>query len=426
MRKRLTHNLGLKLISILLSVILWLVVVNISDPVETKTFSNIQVTIKNQTAITDKGKVYEIKDSSDKVSVTVKAPRSVIDKLSAADLQASADLEEITDWDTVDIDVSSSRYADEILEITPRTKTMKVSIEDSATKQLAINVVASGTPGDGYALGDSTCTPNIVRVSGPASVVNQISKVVASVNIDGMTSMIKTNSSLKYYDSDGKQIESSSLDYSVDEVFTTVTMLKTKQVPLKFVVKGEPADGYKYTSVGSVPETVTIAGTAATLDKIESIKLTQEPIDITDATANVQKVIDISKYLPDGTKLADSSEASILVTAVIEPLITKDFTIPYNELSVKNLDSDYSIVYDTTDSNLLVSVKGLEKNVNNASLDTLNVYLDVDGLALGTHTSNLSVTLPDGVTLQSSKQIKYKIVKKDSLVTESSKSGSNN
>ena len=46
--RRLTRNLGLKIISFLLAVTLWLLVVNIDDPVVRWTYLDVPVTIKMQ------------------------------------------------------------------------------------------------------------------------------------------------------------------------------------------------------------------------------------------------------------------------------------------------------------------------------------------------------------------------------------------
>lgn len=43
MKKGLMNNWGLKILSFLLAVMLWLIVVNIDDPVTTQTFNNIPV-----------------------------------------------------------------------------------------------------------------------------------------------------------------------------------------------------------------------------------------------------------------------------------------------------------------------------------------------------------------------------------------------
>lgn len=45
MQKRITKNLTLKILAFLIAVFLWLIVVNIDDPVDDKTFSNIPVQV---------------------------------------------------------------------------------------------------------------------------------------------------------------------------------------------------------------------------------------------------------------------------------------------------------------------------------------------------------------------------------------------
>ena len=52
MRKRITNNLALKILAFLIAAFLWLVVVNIDDPVDDKTFSNIPVQV---THVSDRG-----------------------------------------------------------------------------------------------------------------------------------------------------------------------------------------------------------------------------------------------------------------------------------------------------------------------------------------------------------------------------------
>ena len=93
MRKLLTNNLGLKLLSVIAAVMLWLVIVSMNDPVAYQDFSGIRVTMLNEDAVTDKDKVYRIEDNSDIISVRVQAKRSVLQKLSSEDFTATAYME---------------------------------------------------------------------------------------------------------------------------------------------------------------------------------------------------------------------------------------------------------------------------------------------------------------------------------------------
>ncbi|OYP06199.1 hypothetical protein CG709_10120, partial [Lachnotalea glycerini] len=132
MRKKLTHNWGLKIISVLFAIVLWLIVVNIVDPVETKTFNNVHVTVENESVIKDQGKVYDITDNSDTISVSVKGRRSALEALKSTDLVAIADMKEMIVKDSVPIDVTASKYNDKIQDISPKTRTKKNRKEEPA------------------------------------------------------------------------------------------------------------------------------------------------------------------------------------------------------------------------------------------------------------------------------------------------------
>lgn len=80
MRKRITNNLALKILAFLIAAFLWLVVVNIDDPVDDKTFSNIPVQVTHEEVITDNNNTYQIVDNTQEINVTVTAQRSVLDK----------------------------------------------------------------------------------------------------------------------------------------------------------------------------------------------------------------------------------------------------------------------------------------------------------------------------------------------------------
>ena len=76
MRKRITNNLALKILAFLIAAFLWLVVVNIDDPVDDKTFSNIPVQVTHEEVITDNNNTYQIVDNTQEINVTVTAQRS--------------------------------------------------------------------------------------------------------------------------------------------------------------------------------------------------------------------------------------------------------------------------------------------------------------------------------------------------------------
>ena len=64
MKKSLTNNIGLKLLAFLFAFMLWLLVVNIDDPVDTKTFDSIPVTIEHAEVVTQDQRSYQVLDGN--------------------------------------------------------------------------------------------------------------------------------------------------------------------------------------------------------------------------------------------------------------------------------------------------------------------------------------------------------------------------
>ena len=83
MKKGLMNNWGLKILSFLLAVMLWLIVVNIDDPVTTQTFNNIPVAVTNAEVLAATNQTYQIEDGTHIVSVTLRENICVINNIKA-------------------------------------------------------------------------------------------------------------------------------------------------------------------------------------------------------------------------------------------------------------------------------------------------------------------------------------------------------
>ena len=95
MKKFLTNNIGLKILSVVAAFVLWMVVVNVDDPVISRTYTGIPVEVVNGDAITNEGKTFEIVDGSNSISVIVSAKRSVIEQMSRDFIKATADMKDL-------------------------------------------------------------------------------------------------------------------------------------------------------------------------------------------------------------------------------------------------------------------------------------------------------------------------------------------
>ena len=230
--RRLTRNLGLKIVSILLAVTRWLLVVNIDDPVVRCTYREVPETIKNAEVITNQDMIYEVLDDTDIIPrVTIYAPRSVGENISKSDIVATADMNTLNSLNTLQVEFSVPKVGNQIGDIRGSTDSVRVSIENKKNVQLVLKTNVTGNAPEGYVVGNVTTDQNLVRVSGPESAVNRV--VSAGINIDmstlsEFTSDITTSVPVRLYDEEGNEVEGSTLTKNPESVMITIEILSTK------------------------------------------------------------------------------------------------------------------------------------------------------------------------------------------------------
>ncbi len=155
MKDKLIDNLGLKVIALLFAVVLWLLVVNINDPIESRTFSNIKVNVLHEEIIENQAKTWQVLDNTDSVTVVVRGKRSILERMRTEDISASADIKELMLENMVPIEVTVRGFEGEYREAYASPKNMQIKIENSKKAEFPITVVTTGEVQEGYALGST-------------------------------------------------------------------------------------------------------------------------------------------------------------------------------------------------------------------------------------------------------------------------------
>lgn len=396
MMKHLANNPGLKLLSLLFAVIIWLVVVNVADPDATKTFS-VPVEIINKDIITEMGKVPNVVGDTDIAVFTISGPRSYVDDMASDDFSVTADFSQVDlsqegETKLVPIEITAKKNERHI-EIMRRTVNLQITLEDRLEKKFVISPESTGTPAEGYAIGGVEVTPNLLKVSGPASVVSKISRVGASINVDGISSDVSDNVIPVLYDEAGSVISSDLLEMNQTAVTIKAEIWATKSVPVQCRVSGEPAAGYGFRKVECAPETVLVKGRAVVLNGINAINIPANVIDITGAREDMESTVDIVPYLEElGISLVEPNASQIAVTVTIEQKETKTVDFPSNNIKVSGLNNEYDLTFNI--ESVSMTVRALEEDMETLALDQIEVLLDVTDLQPGSYTRLLNVTLP--------------------------------
>lgn len=398
--KTLTNNLGFKILALFFAITLWLFVYNLDDPTKSKTMI-VNVSIENKENIENMGKYYEILEGSNKVSFTVTAARSILDKLDETDFQAIADMEKIVIEGegtnaTVPIDIlCTANINQNSIKLSSTSKILKLSLEDLMIKQFVVSAKSKGKVAEGYALGGLEVTaPNVLKVSGPKSIVEKIVSAVATIDVSGMSDTWTTYKAKPVlYDKDGKEVDETRLTKSDSTVTVSAEILSTKEVAIAVKPTGTPKDGYTITSISSNPTTILLKGNKAILNSVNSIEIPDDLISVAGADKDVKVTIDVSEYIPEGVSMVDPEAASVEITVSIGKIKEKVFSIKSENIIVTGLPTHNKLEFEL--SSVAVHIFGLEEDIASLSGATLRGSVDVTHLPIGIHQVELILDLDE-------------------------------
>ncbi|MDO4294730.1 MAG: CdaR family protein [bacterium] len=405
MKERLTNNLVIKLLSVGIALILWILVVNLSNPVITKVISDIPLEVLNEDVLTDAGLTYEI-DGKKTVSVTVQVETLNYNKIQKSDFRAYVDLNNlwsVTRTVPVQVETVSNKgllKSDPV----PTTDVIHVVTEPIQEKTFPVQIYTTGTPSDGYAPGTQVAEPSTVTVKGPESLVGQIHSVGVTIDIEGKDGDVSGNSTPIFYDANSHEITDSDFKEKVtvdtDQIAYTQVILRIKELALNFEITGQVAEGYRFTGTSSEYKSVPVAGYKSVLAELTSLQISDPELSLDGLTADKTVRIDLNKYLPSSSLSLAGMESSIIsVTLRVEPLVSQDYTLSTAEVTMTGQDSDYTYSFD--EKTIEVTVQGLEEDLNQLDASQLRATIDVTNMQEGSNEGSLAFDLDDSFVVQS-------------------------
>lgn len=409
LKQRLKNNWTLKLASVAIAFVIWLVISNINDPIIQKVYSNVKVNITNGSYIESRGMTYRLDRNYQTVSVTLKGNASKVSKRNE-DIVVEADLTQIVDMNStpvmVPVTVKCKDISTENITVSPIT--IPIEIEERETKDFMIAVnYGDSVPGAGYEVGKIYANPEKISVSGPQSIVEKIDRVVANVSVEGMTVNSSKKADLVIYDKNQEIMSEKEMQYLIfdigeSKVDVYVELWNTLSgITFACDPQGEPADGYVVAGITTTPNEISLAGTQDALEQLKKngskIEIPSRLVKIDKAKTNVEYKIELADILPSGTKTVSNQAESIIVEVNILPLGSKQISLPTQNIQTMNLTRGLQTVF--TDTSLTVTVRGRNEELRTVSASTITASIDCSGLDEGTYILPVTITLPNNVTL---------------------------
>ena len=433
MKEKLINNLGLKILSIFVAFFVWLVVMNVSNPMVDDS-KEVPLEIKNEQVLTSAGRTYEI---SGKNTVTVRYETHTRDsyRVQASDFRAYidlADLYDVTGSVPVNIEIVNNKSL--IYSAEARPGVVRVVTEELQSKPFDIQVREIGTEMDGYAISEVKLSPSKVTLEGPVSQVGLISRVGVEIDKTGLSADRKGTAKLVFYDANGNSLmDSGKIDrIQVDspEVEYQLTVDKVKELQLDFEVTGSAGTGYQYVGVTSSVKNVKVNGSKDTLADLTKITIPATELDVSGATADKVVTINLTSYLPEGVTLAESESPTVEVRLRVEKLINRTIMLTESDISLTG-QSD-NMTYRLNPTQIDVTIQGLAENINGVVPSQLGASLYLSGMTAGSNrgvlkfadSSAYRIVSYTVFTVEVSSQAPVMIIGTSPAETESAETGS--
>ena len=335
MKEKRTNNLTLKLISVAIAFLIWLIVVNVSNP-DIEMSVTVPIEVRNADVLTSADKTYSLDEKNVRISYKIRT--QFRNRVSASDFSAYVDLEDYSITGAVPVYTSVLNGKSNIVgSVSANPLVVHVDTEDIQRKRFDkdsgnFTAITKGAVADGYAPGEIETETDYIYVQGPVSEVGKISSVGIEADITEASEDVSGEATPVFYDANGNIITDTDprITLSRESVSYRVPIYKIKALSITAAVSGEPAEGYEFNEVDCSPSFINVYGPEEILDEHNTINIPASELDITGASRNVTRSVDITAYIPDGLSLAEPAN-EITVVAKIRRIATVTVTTEEQE-----------------------------------------------------------------------------------------------
>lgn len=337
--KLIKENTVLKVFSLFLALLLWLIVFNVSNP-EQKGTRTVELNILNRDAFSSENKTWEVDRNTITVSYTVRSNQA--NSVKASDFNVYIDLNDysITGSVPVYVELKNTENGGTIQDIVAKPSVVHVTVEDLQTKKFTLTTHRRGKEKDGYIVSSIHTEPEIIYATGAESAIGRISSVGVLINVDGLSESTSGKEKVVFYDANGKTIDDlENVSLSQQEAEYTVVVHKKKDLQISATTVGTPQNGYSLEGISVSPKTVSVSGNENLLEGIGSITL--PALDISSVNSDVVEKYSLEDFLPKGLSLTEPNN-TVTVKAKIQKNTESAKETKETEESIKSTEESAS------------------------------------------------------------------------------------
>ncbi len=274
----LTRKLWLKLLALLLALLLWTYIISTTPTLtRTRTISGLSVTALSASALSG----YTLAAATDvaaeyagAIEVSVELPQSQYSRLNARNIRITPDYTGIRTSGVWEVPLVATSTYGTVTRINPPS--ISITVEDLDSRLISVEPVFlnEDTETYWYGVNQITINPQQITVSGPASLVQTVSKAMVEVDVSGRTSTLRRSLTTALVDRSDSIIDSRLLTRSSNTCYVIMDIYPKKALSIyadPSQIKVE--EGYQIDSISFQPSQITVAGDSDLLDALEYLPL---------------------------------------------------------------------------------------------------------------------------------------------------------
>lgn len=403
-----------KIICLLLSFGLWLYVSNVENPVRTYELNDIPVEILNENSLAEAG--FAIADFKQfTVDLKIEGASSEVTKVKKEDFKIAVDMSAYAlkaGENTIPVQILS--YPNNINIKNNGFLGIKIKLEELEKKQISIKSDVKISYKQNIYEKSETLNPASVNVSGAKSIIDKISKAVIRGEISDLDKNYSNKYKIQFLDSAGNELYNITSD--VNETELSVTVEHGKNIPVNVKTTGQLNDGITMEEITVTPNTLNIIGNNNILNTISEINT--EPFDI--STLHESSEVTLKINVPDGVSVENGINSVKVKFNIInnnnintteEQETSKSISC---NVKYENLKEGY--VIDSSDSNVVVHISGVQSELDKINADNISAIVDLSDVTQEetlTYTPKVSINNPATVNISSIGSVSVTIKKSE-------------
>jgi YbbR domain-containing protein len=365
-------------VSFLVSILLWMYVVNYENKEADVTISGIKVNYTGESDILEDRALLVTDKNEHTVELTIRGRRSVVASLKKEDIIINADLTGIRSTGpynvTYTVEFASKIDSSGLLILEKKPEIITVNIDKLTTKtNIEVRADFEGSVEEGYMMEPIELDPDTISISGPEEEISKVAYALVLINRENLTKTVSGNVSYKLMDSEDKEVNSDKITASPDIIEYKIPVVKTKDVVLS--VDLIPGGGAKKedVTVEISPQVITLSGDAATLNTVNQLNL--GTIDLDSFITSTEQTFMIP--LPNEVNnLSGETEATVTVSIKNENLVTK--AIIATNIELINVAEGYHAIPIT--QYMEVTIRGPKQIVELVEANNISIVADLKDL----------------------------------------------